>query len=116
MGVRRGRSWGRGRRGGCGGGRGGEVGAVEDGAVEAGEGKGAAEDREGVAEDGAAKLVWRRMVQRGTDSGEVGATEAGEGKGAAEDGKGAASGKMSWAAEDNDARNDVSQNSDGGGK
>ena len=67
MGVRRGRSWGRGRRGGCGGGRGGEVGAAEDGVA-----------------------------------------EAGEGKGAAEDGEGAASGKMSWAAEDNDARNDVS--------
>ena len=62
MGVRRGRSWGRGRRGGCGGGRGGEVGAAE----------------------------------------------AGEGKGAAEDGERVASGKMSWAAEDNDARNGVS--------
>ena len=38
----------------------------------------------------------------------MGAAEAGEGKGAAEDGEGAASGKMSWAAEDNDARNGVS--------
>jgi len=44
----------------------------------------------------------------GAEAGEVGAAEAGEGKGAAEDGEGAASGKMSWAAEDNDARNDVS--------
>ena len=52
--------------------------------------------------------VWRRMVRRGTDSGEVGAAEAGEGKGAAEDGERAVSGKMSWAAQDNDARNDVS--------
>ena len=48
------------------------------------------------------------MVRRETGSGEVGAAEAGEGKGAAEDGEGAASGKMSWAAEDNDARNGVS--------
>jgi hypothetical protein len=48
------------------------------------------------------------MVRRGTDSGEVGAAEAGEGKGAAEDGERAASRKMSWTAEDNDARNDVS--------
>jgi len=71
------------------------------GAAEAGEGKGA-------AEDGAARLVRRRMVRRGTDSGEVGAAEAGEGKGAAEDGERAVSGKMSWAAQDNDARNDVS--------
>ena len=38
----------------------------------------------------------------------MGAAEAGEGKGAAEDGERAASGKVSWAAEDNDARNGVS--------
>ena len=36
----------------------------------------------------------------GAEAGEVGAAEAGEGKGAAEDGERAASGKMSWAAED----------------
>ena len=48
-----------------------------------------------------------RWVRR-RPGGEVGAAEAGEGKGAAEDGERAVSGKMSWAAQNNDARNDVS--------
>jgi len=60
----------------------------------------------GVAEDGAAGDRQRRGWCGGGRGG----------KGAAEDGEGAASGKMRWAAEDNDARNDVSQNSDGGRK
>ena len=47
-----------------------------------------------------------RWVRR-RPGGEVGAAEAGEGKGAAEDGVRAASGKMSWAAEDKGKYNSV---------